>query len=48
MSVRIVPGDGYVVTEGDGKGTRGRFLRRDGAVVGVDIGGRMAVRQDVS
>jgi CubicO group peptidase (beta-lactamase class C family) len=46
MSVRIVPGDGYVVTEGEAKGLRGRFVRRDGAVVGVDFGGRVAVRQD--
>lgn len=38
-------GDRYVVTEGDGKGMRGFFLRdAAGAIDAVDIGGRIAKR----
>lgn len=46
MALRILPGDRYAVTDGEATGTRGAFLRRDGAVVGMDLGGRVAVRQD--
>jgi dipeptidyl aminopeptidase/acylaminoacyl peptidase/CubicO group peptidase (beta-lactamase class C family) len=45
MSLRILPGDRYVVVGGDADGTRGGFVRRDSAVVGVNFGGRVAVRQ---
>jgi CubicO group peptidase (beta-lactamase class C family)/acetyl esterase/lipase len=46
MALRILPGERYLVTDGEAKGTRGAFLRRDGAVLGVDFGGRVAVRRD--
>jgi CubicO group peptidase (beta-lactamase class C family) len=46
MALRILPGERYLVTDGEAKGTRGTFVRRDGAVVGVDVGGRVALRQD--
>jgi dipeptidyl aminopeptidase/acylaminoacyl peptidase/CubicO group peptidase (beta-lactamase class C family) len=46
MSIRIVPGDRYVVAGGDANGLRGGFVRRDGAVVAVEFGGRLALRQD--
>lgn len=46
MSLHVLPGDAYVIADGDAKGSRGRFVRRDGAVVGVDFGGRVAVRRD--
>jgi len=46
MPVRLLPGDGWLVTEGEEKGTRGSFVRRDGAVAGVSLFGRLALRQD--
>ncbi|HYW23372.1 MAG TPA: serine hydrolase [Terriglobales bacterium] len=46
MPLRVLPGDGYVVADGESKGTRGRFVRRDGLVVGIYFGGRVALRRD--
>jgi len=42
--IGLLPGDGdeYIITDGGMKGQRGFFTRdRNGAVVGIDIGGRM-------
>ena len=42
--IGLLPGDGdeYIITDGGMKGPRGFFTRDDsGAVVGIDVGGRM-------
>jgi dipeptidyl aminopeptidase/acylaminoacyl peptidase/CubicO group peptidase (beta-lactamase class C family) len=44
MRLRILPDDRYLVTEGEGKGMRGVFVRRGGAIAGFDAGGRLAMR----
>jgi CubicO group peptidase (beta-lactamase class C family) len=44
IPLKLLPDDRFVVVEGPGKGTRGYFVREDGAVTGVDFGGRLARR----
>jgi hypothetical protein len=46
MTLRVVTGERYLVTAGEAKGMRGSFVRRDGAVVGIEVGGRVAARRD--
>lgn len=44
--IRLLAGDGFVVTGGKDEGVRGSFVRGgDGSVTGVNLGGRVAVRQ---
>lgn len=44
VPLKMLPDDRFVVVEGPGRGTRGYFVREDGAVSGVDFGGRLARR----
>jgi hypothetical protein len=46
MPLVILPGDRFRVIEGLGKGGRGIFVREGGAIVGVNFGGRLALRTD--
>jgi CubicO group peptidase (beta-lactamase class C family) len=40
--IGLLPGDEYIITDGGMKGLRGFFTRGDsGAVMGIDVGGRM-------
>lgn len=38
---KILPGDRFLVVEGSAKGTTGVFIREDGAISGVNLGGRL-------
>jgi CubicO group peptidase (beta-lactamase class C family) len=44
MRVRLIPGERFVVTEGEAKGMKGHILREDGAVRALNVGGRLAYR----
>lgn len=44
MPLAIQAGDKFRVTEGLGKGGRGIFIREGGAIVGLNFGGRLALR----
>jgi len=44
VPMKLLPEDRFVVVEGPAKGLRGYFVREDGAVSGVDFGGRLARR----
>jgi CubicO group peptidase (beta-lactamase class C family) len=46
LPLTIVPGDRFRITEGFGKGSRGAFVREGGEIVGVNFGGRLALRTD--
>ena len=45
VPLSILPGERYLIRDGELKGARGSFVRRDGAVVALNIGGRIAVRR---
>ncbi|HSR26738.1 MAG TPA: serine hydrolase domain-containing protein [Candidatus Eisenbacteria bacterium] len=42
--IGILPDDGFLVVDGKGKGGRGTFVREDGRITGVNMGGRLALR----
>jgi CubicO group peptidase (beta-lactamase class C family) len=44
MRVRLIPGDRFVVSEGEAKGMKGHILREDGEVRALNVGGRLAYR----
>jgi CubicO group peptidase (beta-lactamase class C family) len=44
MRIRLIPGDRFVVTEGEAKGMKGHILREDGQVRALNVGGRLAYR----
>lgn len=44
VPLKMLPEDRFVVVDGPGKGGRGYFVREEGAVSGVDFGGRLATR----
>lgn len=44
MRIRLIPGDRFVVSEGEAKGMKGHILREDGAVRALNVGGRLAYR----
>jgi CubicO group peptidase (beta-lactamase class C family) len=46
MRVKLIPGDRFVVSEGEAKGMKGHILREDGAVRALNVGGRLAYRAD--
>jgi ribosomal protein L24 len=46
MRVKLIPGDRFVVTEGEAKGMKGHILREDGAVRALNVGGRLAYRAE--
>ena len=43
--LRILPGDLCLVIEGPAKGTKGQYERSEGVITGVNLGGRLAVKQ---
>jgi len=44
MRVRLIPGDRFVVVEGEAKGMKGHILREGDAVRALNVGGRLAYR----
>lgn len=40
----ILPDDGFLVVDGKGKGGRGTFVRENGEIKGVNMGGRLALK----
>jgi len=45
IPARVIPGDRFLVTEGDAKGMKGNILREpDGSVRAINVGGRLAYR----
>ncbi|MBO0745366.1 MAG: serine hydrolase [Candidatus Dormibacteraeota bacterium] len=44
MPLRILPGDRCLVVDGDAKGRKGNFVREEGRITGVNLGGRLAAR----
>ncbi|HEY4027379.1 MAG TPA: serine hydrolase domain-containing protein [Candidatus Dormibacteraeota bacterium] len=40
----ILPDDGFLVVDGKGKGGRGTFVRENGKITGVNMGGRLALK----
>jgi CubicO group peptidase (beta-lactamase class C family) len=44
IRVRLIPGDRFVVTEGEAKGMKGHILREDGSVRALNVGGRLVYR----
>ncbi|HEV7679881.1 MAG TPA: serine hydrolase domain-containing protein [Candidatus Dormibacteraeota bacterium] len=46
MRVKLIPGERFVVTEGEAKGMKGHILREDGAVRALNVGGRLAYRAE--
>jgi CubicO group peptidase (beta-lactamase class C family) len=44
VPLRILPGDRCLVVDGEAKGMRGNFVREDGRIRGVNLGGRLALR----
>lgn len=44
MRIKLIPGDRFVVSEGEAKGMKGHILREDGAVRALNVGGRLAYR----
>jgi CubicO group peptidase (beta-lactamase class C family) len=42
--IAILPDDGFLVVDGKGRGGRGTFLRENGEIKGVNMGGRLALR----
>jgi CubicO group peptidase (beta-lactamase class C family) len=40
----ILPDDGFLVVDGKGKGGRGTFVRENGRITGVNMGGRLALK----
>jgi CubicO group peptidase (beta-lactamase class C family) len=46
MRIKLIPGDRFVVSEGEAKGMKGHILREDGAVRALNVGGRLAYRTE--
>jgi len=44
MRVRLIPGDRFVVVDGEAKGMKGHILREGDAVRALNVGGRLAYR----
>jgi hypothetical protein len=44
-TIRVLDGERYLVTAGLGRGMRGHFIRRDGTIAGINVGGRLALRR---
>jgi CubicO group peptidase (beta-lactamase class C family) len=45
ISLKILPGDLAVVLDGPGKGMKAEYQRLSGVITGINIGGRLAVKQ---
>ena len=45
FAIGLIGDDRYTVLDGPFRGIKGNFVRRDGRVSGVNLGGRLAVRQ---
>jgi CubicO group peptidase (beta-lactamase class C family) len=44
MRVRLIPGDRFIVVDGEAKGMKGHILREGDAVRALNVGGRLAYR----
>jgi hypothetical protein len=45
ISLKILPGDLAVVLDGPGKGMKAEYQRLSGVITGINVGGRLAVKQ---
>ena len=45
IKLKILPGDLCVVSEGPATGVKGEYQRVSGVITGLNLGGRLAVKQ---